>query len=98
MELKNKLSDKTNLQSIVHDYFEELMALNSIIYNTDLSEIIMKENNNILTTYIEFKSERDCDIIYQLTKSNYTIRYGQKINIYSTIISPVRLCIVSTKD
>ena len=63
MEIQDQLSNVHNLQSVVHDYFEELMALNLIIYNTDIINLEMIENNGILITNIEFKSHEDCDLI-----------------------------------
>lgn len=98
MEIQDQLSNVHNLQSVVHDYFEELMALNSIIYNTDIVKLEMIENNGILITNIEFKSHEDCNTIHILTRSNYVIRYGVKINISSSMQSKTRLTVLSVKD
>lgn len=92
------ISKTKNLESIVHDYFDELIAINSIIYKYDISDININPANECLTANINFESSNDCSNIFNITKNTSVTVYGENINISSNTVNDKTLCIKVVKN
>ena len=93
-----QLSSNANLQAIVHDYFDELMTVHSIICNHNIKTIETSSENDSLLLSIDFHSELDRDLVYMIISHNpIFIRYDMKISISCIITSHVGLYITAIK-
>jgi hypothetical protein len=86
------------MKTVLNEYFEELMIVNSIIYKSyTILDTYIDNKDDKLSVKLDFVSEEDCSYMYQLVKNVNIIRYNNTFNIVGFMMSPTSIMIAIHK-
>lgn len=88
MELPEEINKlrTPNIETIMSLYFDELMAINSIIYKYDICVCSIINNDSLLLSLL-FENQDECDKIANITDNVVIFRYGKKFQLNSKYIN-----------